>query len=587
MSSGASAKGANPSGHAHKLWRPAPCDEARAGDLSTRLRIPLPAARLLCVRGLDTDEAIDRYLNPRLSDLGDPFALPAMAGAVERIWAALGAQERIVVFGDYDVDGITSTALLVQVLRALGGDVEPFLPHRMEEGYGLSPEALARCCEELQPSLIVTVDCGTGSVKAVREAAAAGIDVVVTDHHTPGPEVADAVAVVNPKLGTREDLHVLAGVGVAFKLCHGLLKHGRAAGRAIAELDLRRYLDLVALGTITDIVPLTGENRILARHGLAQMNRTECAGLAALARVAGIDTKIDAYEVGFRLGPRLNAAGRLGDALLSLELLLSNEPDRIMELAHHLDAANRERQEIEARILKLATDELDAQFDGRRHFGLVVAREGFHTGVVGIVASRLAQRYNRPAVVIGLDDEGGRGSCRSIEGFDMVAALQQCAPLLRKFGGHTMAAGLEIGKGEVAAFAERFNEVAAAALAGADLRPVQKVDAWMELGEADEQMMKALEQMRPFGFGNSTPVWAARGLSLVGPPRVVGQGHLKMVLASGGVQREAIGWGLGTRKIPDGPLDVAFQLRRESYQGRERLVLNVQDFRPTPASGGA
>jgi single-stranded-DNA-specific exonuclease len=537
----------------------------------------------MAARGLDTDEAIDHFLNPRLSDLGDPFRLPALEKAVQRIWTAVDGRERIVVFGDYDVDGITSTALLVQVLRVLGADAQPFLPHRMEEGYGLSPEAFTRCREELKPGLIVTVDCGTGSVAAVRAATAAGIDVVVTDHHTPGDQLAPALALVNPKLGPHEELQVLAGVGVAFKLCHALVKHGRAAGRAAAELDLRRYLDLVALGTITDIVPLTGENRILARHGLAQMNRTECAGLAALARVAGINARIDAYEVGFRIGPRLNAAGRLGDALLSLELLLGSDPQRIEELAHHLDATNRERQEIEARILQQATDEIDDRFDGARDFGVVVARAGFHPGVVGIVASRLAQRYNRPAVVIGIDDEGGRGSCRSIEGFDMVAGLQQCAPLLRKFGGHAMAAGLEIGREQVAAFSERFNEVAAAALSGADLRPVQKVDAWMELGEADERMMEALEQMRPFGFGNSTPVWAAGGLRLVGPPRVVGQGHLKLMLASGGVQREAIGWGLGARPIPDGPLDVAFQLRRESYQGRERLVLNVQDFRPSAA----
>lgn len=572
------------SGHHDKQWRLAPCDEATAVALADALRIPLPAARLLTARGHRTEDEVDRFLNPRLSDLGDPFDLPAMDAAVARIWKALDAKERIVVFGDYDVDGITSTALLVQVLRALGGDAHPFLPHRMEEGYGLSLEALARCREELKPSLIVTVDCGTGSVGAVAAAARDGIDVVVTDHHTPGAERAPAVALVNPKLGSHEGLHVLAGVGVAFKVCHGLLKHARATGRSENGVDLRRYLDLVALGTITDIVPLTGENRILARHGLGQMNRTECAGLAELARVAGIESKIDAYEVGFRIGPRLNAAGRLGDALLSLELLLSRDPARLGELAHHLDATNRERQEIEARILRQATEELDAVFDGTRHFGLVVAKEGFHAGVVGIVASRVAQRYNRPSIVIGLDEEGGRGSCRSIEGFDLVEALRACAPLLRKFGGHAMAAGIEIDRNRLGEFTERFNAVAAAALGGSDLRPVQKVDAWMELGDADERMMKALDQMRPFGFGNSTPVWAAAGLRLLGPPRVVGQGHLKMAFAAGGVQREAIAWGMGSRPVPDGPMDVAFQLRRESYLGRERLVLNVQDFRPATGS---
>lgn len=565
----------------HKLWRVASCDEGQAATLAARLRLPLPAARLLAARGLRDDEAVDRFLNPRLSDLGDPFDLPALDRAVERIWQAIDQRERIAVFGDYDVDGISSTALLVQVLRKLGADAEPFLPHRMEEGYGLSPEALARCVETLAPRLIVTVDCGTGSVAAVQQAARSGIDVVITDHHTPSAELAPAVALVNPKLGPNESLHLLAGVGVVLKLCHGLVKHGRDAGRPGAALDLRSYLDLVALGTIADIVPLTGENRILARYGLAQLNRTTSPGLKALADVAGIDKRIDAYEVGFRLAPRLNAAGRLGDALQSLELLLSQDPARIAELAQHLDATNRERQEIEARIVKQALDEIDGYFDPAKNFGLVVAQPGWHPGVVGIVASRIAQRYNRPVAVIALDGDGGRGSCRSIDGFDVVAGLDACKDLLRKHGGHTMAAGLEIDASNVEAFATRFNGAAAAALAGSDLRPVQRVDAWMDLDEADDRMVDALDNLRPFGMGNTTPVWAARDVRLVGQPRIVGQGHLKLLVAAGGAQREAIGWGLGGRAVPDGPLDLAFQLRKESYLGRERIVLNIQDFRPS------
>jgi single-stranded-DNA-specific exonuclease len=562
-----------------KVWQTVASDDRAAVALAQEARIPLAVARLLHARGYRDAEAADRFLNPRLSAIGDPFDLPGMEAAVARIWRAIDALERIAVFGDYDVDGITSAALLTQVLRALGADAVPFLPHRLEEGYGLSPEALERCLESCRPRLLVTVDCGTGSVAAVEEASRRGVDVIVTDHHEPGEQLAPACALVNPKLGADERLHALAGVGVTFKLCHALAKHGRAAGRPLAGLDLKPHLDLVALGTIADIVPLVGENRILARHGLVQMNQTQRPGLEALIDVAGIQDEIDAYEVGFRLGPRLNAAGRLGDAQRALELLMGDDATRVRELAEELDRSNRERQEIEARTLKEALTELEARFDPARDFGLVVGRAGWHPGVVGIVASRLLQRFHRPVAVVAVSDDGGRGSCRSIEGFDMVAGLRACADDLAKYGGHAMAAGLELKPGRLTAFAESFNEAASQLLAGRDLRPTQRIDAWLALDEVDDALADAMDRLRPFGVGNTTPVWAARAVRVVGPPRVVGQGHLKLLLAGGGRQVEAMGWGMAERPLPEGPLDVAFQLKRDRFRGQERLVLHLQDFR--------
>lgn len=567
-----------------RVWRTVAAEEALCDRLVAERSVPRPLARVLVTRGLADPVAADRHLNPRLSDLGDPFLLPDLERAVDRIWTALDAGEAMTVFGDYDVDGVTSTALLVQVLRALGGRVRPFLPQRMEEGYGLSVDALTRCLEETQPRLIITVDCGTGSVAAVAQARGQGVDVVVTDHHTPGPERAPAHALVNPKLGAVDSLHVLAGVGVAFKVCHGLLKRGRERGHpGVDRLDLRTHLDLVALGTIADIVLLTGENRILARHGLRQLNQTACPGLRHLIEVAEIKGPIDAYEVGFRLGPRLNAAGRLGDAQRALELLLGGPEERLRALAVELDAANRDRQALEAAMVDEAVAEMDQAYDAARSFGLVVARPEWHPGVVGIVASRLAQLYNRPTVVIGVENGSGRGSCRSVEGFDLVSALAACAPHLKKYGGHAMAAGLEIAAAEVPAFSRCFNEVAKIRLEGTDLRPVQRVDAWMDLAEADERLWEGLEQLRPFGVGHTTPVWATRGVRVVGRPRVVGKGHLKLVVASGGIQREAMGWGMGDREVPEGPLDICYQIKRDTYRGLDQLVLNLQDFR---ASGG-
>ncbi|MBN1267987.1 MAG: single-stranded-DNA-specific exonuclease RecJ [Kiritimatiellae bacterium] len=548
--------------------------------------LPRPVALALLNRGISDPEAAEQYLNPRLSRIEDPLNLPGMKTAAEALWQAVRDGWPIAVYGDYDVDGITSTALLVHVLRGLGANATPFLPLRMEDGYGLSVGALERCVERCKPRMVVTVDCGTCSVEAVEWARGRGVDVVVTDHHEAASAVAPARAVVNPKLGPPGDAHYLAGVGVAFKLCHALLKQARRDGRSPDSLpDLRRYLDWVAVGTICDVVPLRGENRAFARHGLERLRENNWIGLAALMAAAGVNPRsVDSYHVGFLIGPRLNAAGRLGDAEAALELLLTEDAARAKKLAAQLDASNRERQKIEADTVEEASREIDGFFDPERHFGLVVARKGWHPGVVGIVASRLVTSYRRPAVVIAIDEDGeGRGSCRSLEEFSMMDGLGQCAGLLTKWGGHSMAAGVELPEKGIKAFAEKFNEAAKAVLEGLDLRPVVKIDAWIEAGDAGEDLYEAMERMRPFGLGNSRPVWGLRGAKVVGRPRVVGGKHLRLTLALGKQTWDAIAFQMGARSIPPGPLDIAFHLQKNTYGGRNDLEFNVQDLRATEA----
>lgn len=558
---------------------PAGAAEALAG--STGLDLPL--ARTLWTRGVRDAAGADRFLNPRLSDLSDPLLLPGMPAAVDRVWRAIADAEPITVYGDYDVDGVTGTALLVMALRSLGATVNWYLPNRIEEGYGLDADSLTRCLDACRPRLILTTDCGTGAREAVRLANKAGVDVVVTDHHQVREVAEEAVAVVNPGLGADASARCLAGVGVAFKFCHALIKTGRDKGvQAAAELDLRAYLDLVALGTIADVVPALGENRILVRHGLACLNRSGREGLKALAAVAGASGELGAYHVGFVLGPRMNAAGRMGNAETALSLLLAERREEALPLAAALDEANRLRKRTETEILESAIERIDAWFDPALHFGIVVGETGWHVGVVGIVASRLAARYGRPAVVVGFDENGmGRGSCRGIGGLDLMACLDACAGHLNGYGGHEKAAGLEIGRSAFDRFRETFHEACAAALRGRDLSPSLDLDAWVRPDEiADKRFSDAVDLMAPFGEGNAEPVWGVRDLRVLGSPRIVGDGHLKLLLGTGAVQIDAIGFGLGDREVPAGPIDVAAVLRKNTYMGRTTVQLHLKDFRP-------
>jgi len=570
-----------PLSESHQIWQTREVDDLLAGEIARETGLPRPAARALVGRGISTAEDARSFLNPRLSSLSDPCALPGIVEAAERIERAIEKQERIAVFGDYDVDGVTSTVLLVSVLARLGAQVERFFPERERDGYGLTAGALERCLEELGPSLVITVDCGTNSIEAVSMAGERGVDVVVTDHHEISGELPAAVAVVNPQRWDGDAPRELAGVGVAFKLCHALIKRGLQQDLAGAhETDLREYLDIVAVGTVADISPLTGENRVIVRHGLQRIGRDGRLGLWSLLGKAKVRDRVEPYHVSFVIAPRLNAAGRLGTAAPAAELLLTGDADRASELSLLLDGANSDRKRIEDAILLKAQADAETWFDPENTFGVVTGGEGWHPGVIGIVASRLCETFSRPAVVVGFDGDGnGRGSCRGVKALDLVEVLGECADLLTTFGGHAMAAGISIARDNFDAFRSRFNEACTRRLEGTDLRRVQTVDAWIDLGEADRQLYDAVGSMGPFGVGNPAPVWGVREVRFIGEPRIVGQGHLKGLVGSGGAQMDMIGFGLGDRDIPDGPMDMVFQLQQNTYKGRTSLQMKVRDFR--------
>ena len=436
---------------------PSSCDPLAAGRLLRTLNVPAFLAELLVRRGHQDPERAEDFLNPKLRSLRAPELLPGMAAAAARVLEAVRRGERIVLYGDYDVDGVTSIALLARVLKAYGAKVECFLPTRIGEGYGLSAAGVERCCETHRPELLVAVDCGTTSVNEIAGLRARDVDAVVLDHHEPGEKLPDCTALVNPKCGG--DFHYLCSAGVAFKLAHALLKQS-----PVASLDLKDFLDLVALATVADIVPLIGENRIFVRHGLRQMASTRWPGLAALMRVAGVTAPVRGGDVGFRLGPRINAAGRLGSAQEALQLLLTDDPAEASRLADRLDGYNRERQGVERAVASDAEEWLGKNFEPGRDTAIVAGSRDWHVGVIGVVASRVMRRHHRPTFIVGFDGAGeGKGSGRSIEGISLVSLLRQCADHLEKFGGHDMAAGVTVNEKAFPAFREAFESAARAA----------------------------------------------------------------------------------------------------------------------------
>lgn len=567
-----------------KVWKTLETKTDQVEALRAMCGLPPALCSVLAQRGLTNKEAVLRFLQPRLGDLSLPFEMPDMDEAATRIWYAIEKGERISVFGDYDVDGITSTSLLTRILLELGANVHAFIPSRLDEGYGLTVPAFTRCVEEQDPALIITVDCGTNSVVSVKLAATMGIDVVVTDHHEPGEKLAPACAIVNPKLTSDPNLRNLAGVGVCFKLCHALLMIGRHRKSGAAHrIDLRNYLDIVAMGTVADVVPLLEENRIFVHRGLQCLTQTQWPGLQALKGACGIKSNqtLGTYHIGYVLAPRINAAGRVGGVDDALELFLTNDRRRGAHLANALDTANRRRQEIEKEITQEAKAWIDSFFIPEKHFGIVVAGKGWHPGVVGIVASRLSSKYNRPVVVLGFGDCGrGRGSGRSIEGFNIYECLQKCSDQLVKFGGHEQAAGLTIDYENVEAFRKQFNRAARDVLIHSDMRPTLEVDVWVHIDEVDWALLEGLRKMEPFGQSNREPVFAIRGARLSGNPRVVGERHLKFSIRTRRGSLDAIAFGFADQPLPE-KLDLAFVMQENDFMGRRSIQLNVKDFRAT------
>lgn len=558
-------------------------DEA-AGGLAGELGLHPLAAKVLAARGYRTADAAREFLDDGLARLPDPFRMKGLPAAVERLAKAIVRREKLTLWGDYDVDGVSSTALLTLFLRELGVDAQTFIPHRLGEGYGLNQAGIERIAQD-GTKVLVTLDCGITSHAEVALAGARGLDVIVVDHHAVPETMPPALAVLNPlQPGCDYPTRHLCAAGVAFNLCMGLRKVLREQAFFIGkkEPNLKGFLDLVALATIADVVPLTGANRILVRHGLVELSRAQRPGVRALKDVAGVSGEVTAGTVGFRLGPRINAAGRLDDASVGLKLLCAATAEEAAPIARALDVANQERQQIERSMLEAAIAQA-AECVGRGARGLVLYSDSWHPGVVGIVASRVVERFSRPAVLVGVHEGLGRGSARSIEGFHLYDALKACAGSLRKFGGHKHAAGLSIDPADLPAFRARFEAIAAERLAEADLVPRCKVDAVVTPAELDEAAISALQTLAPFGSGNPTPVLAVR--RQVAQPRVLAAkvagepGHLKLRLESA-PHLDVIGFRLADRlPLTEGPVDLAFQLELDEWQGRSRVSLKLKDLR--------
>ena len=557
---------------------PAEPDGGTVRSLMDELLLPEPICRLLALRGHEPAASAKRYLRPRLDQLLPPDQLLDMTKAVDRLVQAVRRRETILIHGDYDVDGMCSTTLMARALRLLGGTVVPFIPERLVDGYDLT-DAGVRAAQAAGATVVVTCDCGTSAVQPVAALRALGIDVIISDHHLPGGELPNAFAVLNPKRpGCGSEDKDLAAVGVAFKLA---LAVTRAMGGN--ENNVFGMLDLVALATIADVAPLRGENRVFARYGLKMLAETQNVGLRALIRAAGLDGKpLTAGRVGFILAPRLNAVGRLGKALRGVELLTSTNEHDANAIARELEELNARRQEIDRAVLKEARARV-LSLDLDETFGIVLAEDGWHPGVIGIVASRLVEEFGRPTILVGLDGDEGKGSGRSISRFDLHGGIGRCSHLLKRFGGHRSAAGVTIARSNVAEFTRCFNEAARADLTLDDLVPELRVDMEVAIDDVTLGFEALLRHLEPCGMGNPSPMLVTRGVRLAAPPRTVGDGGLKLMLhAPARDPIEAIGWSLGARigeLDMSRTFDMAYRLERDEYRGKVRLQARLADFR--------
>ncbi len=573
-----------------------PCTDAVAvAELARAVSLPAAAARLLAARGFADPDAVERFLNPRLADMGDPLAFPGMAKAAERLWRAVDAGEPVVVFGDFDADGVVATAVLTSALQAFGGRVTPFIPDRLREGYGLSAAALARLAEQhADARLVVTVDCGITAAEAVRVLCAAGREVIVTDHHVPDAAVplAEAYAVVNPHLpGTPAGCEALCGAGVAFKLACALWKTGKEAGRAVAQAwDPRAWFDAVAVATVADVVPLHGENRLLVRAGLKRLQEKPSPGLKALLRKAlATAEELTSHHLAFLLGPRLNAAGRMRDAWPAFELLCASDNDRAHELAVTLDQLNAERRQTEEAILAEALAQLAGIPAGTREGAVVAGGADWHPGAVGIVAARLNDLSGVPAAVVSLrPDGGGRGSLRAGRGYDALAALRRCDDLLEGFGGHKLAAGFEVKPGRFETFCDAFSSACAEQRPEGAVRQVLTVDGWLGPDELNLALWQSLLRMEPFGEGNARPRWAMRGVAAMELPRPVGAdgAHTAFQFRCEGKTFRGVWFKSGhlfeaVTAACSGPVDVVFECRLNRFGGNETVEMQIVDLRPS------
>ena len=557
---------------------PPAVDASDVERLQRELHLPAVVCQLLAQRGHTDVDAAKRFLRPRLEHIGSPYDLLGMPEAVERLVRAIRDGEIIMVHGDYDVDGMCSTALLTRALRQLGGAVVPFIPHRLTDGYDLT-DAGVQAAIASKAQVVLTADCGTSALPAIEALCAAGIDVIVSDHHLPGGPLPACVAILNPKQpGCTSPDKDFAAVGIAFKLA-------LAVTRAMGGSDGYVYtlLDLVALATVADLAPLRGENRVFVRYGLKVMGETTLAGLRALIRASGLEGKpLTAGRIGYILGPRLNAVGRLGNPMRGVELLLTDDPAEANEIARELEELNQRRQSLDRSTLDEAMRMLD-DVDLDSTYGLVLAKQGWHAGVIGIVASRLVEQTSRPVVMVALDGDTGKGSGRSISAFDLHAGLSACRQHLVRFGGHRAAAGITVQTTLVPTLQSAFNEVACRALTADHLVPEQRIDLDVREDDLTDELEKLLQYFEPHGLGNPTPTLALRAARIDGAPRRIGSTDgVRTAVKTAQGPIAAIGWRLGERARlldPATPADLAFRLDRDDYRGADRLQLTLVDVK--------
>lgn len=562
-----------------RIWDFVKQDDTQVQALMDEAGASRPIALVLVARGIPP-ENVHSFLNPSLKDISDPYSLDGTRQASERLWQAIHSNERIVIHGDYDTDGITSSALLAWVLRKNGANVRCMLPHRIDDGYGLTADSIAKISAS-GCDLLVTVDCGITSYDAVEAAHKIGLDLIITDHHTPGPEPLTALAVVDPKRpGAQENIQELAGVGVAFKVAHAFLKYGMEKGFGGEETDLRQCLDLVALGTVADIVPLLHENRILVRHGLAVLAMQHRPGIHALCDISGVTEDLMTADITYRLAPRINATGRMGDPTDSLRLLEVDNVVEAAELAKILDNQNRERQTIEEEVVQDAEAQIARRYNLDSARSIVVWSDGWHQGVVGIVASRLTRRYHRPSVVLTRDPSGQfTGSARSIRTLNLVEVLDDCADVLVRFGGHAMAAGLSLEENKLEQFCTEFDQAVQKVLDIESMKPTLSICGEVSFQELDDVFFQELQMLEPFGHGNPEPVFFCRGVT---PERrfPAGKSHTRgFVRDSNGTRMQFIAFGRLPDDFPPPPWDIVFSPHINRFNGNTVPQLRLHDVK--------
>lgn len=558
--------------HSHKILKISPTHTSQQDILSKELKISKILAQILINRGICTKEEAHKFLNLDLRHLLDPYSFADMQKAVALIKDAAIKKEKIMVFGDYDVDGITAVTLLKDALAKIGVEPLHYIPHRIKEGYGLTKNIL-HTAEGHKVKLLITADCGTSSHEQIKELRRNNVEVIITDHHEPSTsQMPDASAIINPKIkGSGYKYRELAGVGVAYKLCQALL------GK-----NLEEDLDLVCLGTIADVVPLLVENRIFAKEGLKRLSKTKRAGLQALMKTSGIDGKdITPMFVSYIIGPRINASGRMATADISLNLLTTKDKNEADKLARIVETYNRDRQKIEGKILEEAQDLIDKEINFKEHRVIVIAQDGWHQGVLGVVASKLADKFYRPTILISLTEDLCKGSGRSIKNFHLFEALSECRDFLRAFGGHSHAVGLLISREHVNNFRVNINRLAKEKLMLEDLLPSLEIDMELELKDLTDKLAQELFMLEPYGAGNPEPLFYTRDLKLKSEPQVLSRDTLKFWVTDGIHTCQAIGFGMGGFKeslMDADRFDLIYVFRQDNWQGRESVILEIKDI---------